>query len=123
MKKNKCIYYIFLSFFICRLGIFYFLPEQLGIKKGIIFAVIGALIDLLPMVLIAILWKKYGNKILKILFYSYGCLALVYNVANLCVMSSSLKIIDFDLMLQIVDSLFIFFTSVGWIYCFVLGGY
>ena len=98
------------------------MPEQLGIKKGIIFAVIGALIDLLPMVLIAILWKKYGNKILKILFYSYGCLALVYNVANLCVMSSSLKIIDFDLMLQIVDSLFIFFTSVGWIYCFVLGG-
>lgn len=74
------------------------------------------------MVLIAILWKKYGNKILKILFYSYGCLALVYNVANLCIMSSSLKIIDFDLMLQIVDSLFIFFTSVGWIYCFVLGG-
>ena len=66
--------------------------------------------------------EKYGNKILKILFYSYGCLALVYNVANLCIMSSSLKIIDFDLMLQIVDSLFIFFTSVGWIYCFVLGG-
>lgn len=72
MKKIKCIYYIFLSFFYLQVGDILFFARAAWNKKGDYICSYRALIDLLPMVLIAILWKKYGNKILKILFYSYG---------------------------------------------------
>lgn len=88
-----------------RLFLFFQYSEYISIYKGISSAIIGFLVDTLPIFALCWLLIVFKNKIFLILLICYAILIILYDTINCIFLYNTKDIINYDILLQIATTL------------------